>query len=155
MTIARLKGMTMQLDLFTAAPVAPPVAPAKVTGKTAKREHEKLAAQLAAAREDLAQAEYNIAEIEMHERASANGIIDENWWQGAIQFGIAHWEIGAEYQTGSYPLKLRRWMRHLRFTEHAARYAALCAVRELELKVSTMAALLGIQSAGEKLSGCQ
>jgi hypothetical protein len=95
--------------------------------------------QLAQAEGELGDISYNLDVVMMHQRASREGRIDENWWDGAMRFGIWHFEEDTEYRCGSYPIKVVRWLRHLNFTLHAERYAVRATVDELTPKVAALA----------------
>lgn len=123
----------MQIALF-----APQKTPVKkhLNARNAKKVLERLRTQLTAAQEDLAQCEYNLREVEMHQRASRKGIVDENWWDGAIRFGIWHNEEGMTIrEDGRYPIKVNRWIRHILCTLHAERHDIEIAIADLQPQV--------------------
>jgi hypothetical protein len=97
-----------------------------------KREVAALRAQIEWAEDDLLTIEYNLEVVEMHRRASDEGRIDADWWDGAMRFGIWHCEVGACYRDGSYPIKVYRWIRHILFDLHAQRRDVTAALKDLE-----------------------
>lgn len=132
---------TSQLSLFGAAKPNKTQEP-RVNARNAKNQAQKLRRQLDSAKEDLAQCEYNIAEVQMHSEASHAGKIDTNWWQGAFHFGIWAGEIGTTYREGKYPIKVYRWIRHLLCTLHAERRDIRAAIQELEQQLAVVAPLI-------------
>ncbi len=96
-----------------------------------KKQLETVRRQLASAVQDLADADSNIAELWMYESASEQGRIDDNWWQGGIQFGCLDSDWDTERTDGKFPIKIRRWLRHLRFDQHKQRQGALAAIGNL------------------------
>lgn len=135
----------MQIGLFASQPAKPLPPPSpRLTAKNAKRILADLRTQLAAAEADLADCEYNLEYVAMHQRASCDGIVDENWWDGAIRFGIWHNEEGMTIRDdGRYPVKVLRWIRHLLRELHAERRDIRAAIADLKPKVQQMAALIG------------
>lgn len=109
--------------------------------RAAKRQLDTLRQQLAHAQGDLADATYNLEMVMEHQRASREGRIDENWWDGAMRMGIWHFEEDTEYRMGSYPIKVVRWLRHLNFTLHAERCAIQATIDELAPKVEALSQL--------------
>jgi hypothetical protein len=87
----------MQLALF-----APPT-----LNRREKARLARLQAQLKSAGEDLAAAESNLAEVRAHRWASDRGIINANWWDGALRFGIWDNGVRTDWRDGSYPRVVR------------------------------------------------
>lgn len=136
----------MQIDLFSSPQPTREDRPSspRLTAKNAKRVLAEIRAQLVAAEADLADCEYNLEYVAMHANASRNGIVDENWWDGAMRFGIWHNEEGMTIrEDGRYPIKVFRWIRHLLCHLHAERRDIRAAIANLKPKVEQMAALLG------------
>jgi len=135
---------TVQFSLFAAT--LPAVAETRITAKNAKRQLNTLSIQLRSAQADLEDVEYNLGVVKLHQTASSEGRINGDWWDAAMRFGIWHFEEEIEYRSGSYPLKVRRWIRHLLCTLHAERRDIQCAVRDLEPQVAALAQVVGIQA---------
>jgi hypothetical protein len=114
----------------------------RITARNAKSQLQKLRVQLASAQADLRDQEYNLEVVKMHQRASRDGRIDLNWWEGAMRFGIWHFEVDTEYRIGSYPIKVVRWLRHLNFTLNAQCHAIQQTIAELMPKVGALECLL-------------
>lgn len=133
---------TVQFSLFGQEQPKPRHRIERSPAKAAKRELETLRQQLARAQGDLADASYNLEMVMEHQRASREGRIDENWWDGAMRMGIWHFEEDTEYRMGSYPIKVVRWLRHLNFSLHAERSDIQAVIDELAPKVAALAQLI-------------
>jgi len=134
----------MQFSLFNAQPqVATVDTEPSVNARNAKRQLETLRSQLASAQADLEDVNYNLSVVTMHQRASREGKIDANWWEGAMRFGMLDLDEQSTYRLGSYPVKVMRWIRHLIFTLHAERRDVRLAIAELEPKVATLSQIIG------------
>ena len=120
------------------------IVPPRLTARNARKTLADLKADLASAKADLADCEYTLHYLELHWRASDKGLVDANWWQGAIQYGIWHHEAGMTIrEDGRYPVKVRHWLRHLLVTFHAERRDISAYVADLTPKVEEMASLIG------------
>jgi hypothetical protein len=138
---------TLQISLFGALPCsARSQTETRITAKNAKGQLDTLSAQLRSAQADLEDVEYNLGVVKLHQKASSEGRINGDWWDAAIRFGMWNCEEDVEYRSGSYPLKVRRWIRHLLCTLHAERRDVQCAVRDLEPKVAVLAKIIGTQA---------
>jgi len=134
----------MQFSLFDARPSAATVGmEPNVNARNAKRQLDTLRKQLATAQADLEDVNYNLSVVTMHQRASREGKIDANWWEGAMRFGMLDLDEQPAYRLGSYPVKVMRWIRHLIFTLHAERRDVQLAIVELEPKVAALSQIIG------------
>ena len=134
----------MQFSLFNAQPQVCTVdAEPSVNARNAKRQLDTLRSQLATAQADLEDVNYNLSVVTMHQRASRQGTIDANWWEGAMRFGMLDLDEEPAYRLGSYPVKVMRWIRHLIFTLHAERRDVQLAIVELEPKVAALSQIIG------------
>jgi hypothetical protein len=119
-------------------------APRKPRSSAAEAKHRllKLRNQLASAQEDLAEAESNLAGVQMHQRADRNRWVDDNYWQGGMAFGAldAEWYTGRT--DGRYPVKINRWLRHLAFDLHSQLRDLRPIVHDLTQQESALAALM-------------
>lgn len=132
----------MQYSLFEPVASTPRRRAPQSRAKTAKSQLDTLRRQLAQAEGDLGDICSNLDVVMMHQRASREGRIDENWWEGAMRFGIWHFEEDTVYRCGSYPIKVVRWLRHLNFTLHAERHAVQAAIDELTPQAAALAQLI-------------
>ena len=134
----------MQFSLFDARPSAATVGmEPSVNARNAKRQLDTLRNQLATAQADLEDVNYNLSVVTMHQRASREGKIDANWWEGAMRFGMLDFDEEPAYRFGSYPVKVMRWIRHLIFTLNAERRDVLSAIADLEPKVAALSQIIG------------
>jgi hypothetical protein len=134
----------MQFSLFNAQPqVATVDTEPSVNARNAKRQLDTLRSQLATAQADLEDVNYNLSVVTMHQRASREGKIDANWWEGAMRFGMLDLDEQPAYRLGSYPVKVMRWIRQLISTLHAERRDVQLAIVELEPKVAALSQIIG------------
>ncbi len=134
----------MQFSLFNAQPqVATVGVEPSVNARNAKRQLDTLRSQLATAQADLEDVNYNLSIVTMHQRASREGKIDANWWEGGMRFGMSDLDEEPAYRLGSYPVKVMRWIRHLIFTLHAERRDVQLAIADLEPKVTALSEIIG------------
>ena len=134
----------MQFSLFNAQPQLATVGTEpSVNARNAKRQLDTMRSQLATAQADLEDVNYNLCIVTMHQRASRQGKIDANWWEGAMRFGMLDLDEEPAYRLGSYPVKVMRWIRHLIFTLHAERRDVQSAIAELEPKVAALSQIIG------------
>jgi hypothetical protein len=121
--------------------------PKTVKPAAPQKELAKITAELTAATLTLEEATSNLAEVVSHERAHQHGIVDANWWQGGMQFGCLDAEFYTGREDGHYPIKARRWLRHLRFDLHKQVRDARAAVAEItERHTATRLKVSGPQS---------
>ena len=133
-----------QFSLFNAHPQVCTVdAEPSVNARNAKLQLDTLRSQLATAQADLEDVNYNLSVVTLHQRASREGKIDANWWEGAMRFGMLDLDEEPAYRLGSYPVKVVRWIRHLIFALHAERRDVQLAIAELEPKVAALSQIIG------------
>ena len=134
----------MQFSLFNAQPQVCTVdAEPSVNARNAKRQLDTLRSQLATAQADLEDVNYNLSVVTMHQRASREGKVDANWWEGAMRFGMLDLDEEPAYRLGSYPVKVMRWIRHLIFALNAERREVLSAIADLEPEVAALSQIIG------------
>ena len=101
----------MQFSLFDARSADATVgSEPSVNARNAKRQLDTLRQQLATAKADLEDVDYNLSIVAMHQRASREGKIDANWWDAAMRFGMLDPGEEPVYRLGSYPVKVMRWI---------------------------------------------
>jgi len=145
----------MQLDLFGSAAARPRRRVACSPAKAAKEKLDTLRRALGRAQGDLQDANYNLEVVQQHQRASREGRIDDNWWDGAMRIGIWHVEEVTEYRSGSYPIKVVRWLRHLNFALHAERCCIQGVIDELTPKVNALAELVDLSPERTNVKVCE
>lgn len=137
------RRLNAQHSLFSATELRGTKREERITARNARRKHDALKLKLTQAEGDLADCEFNIREVAMHQRASREGIVDENWWDGAIRFGIWHHEVGMTIrEDGRYPIKVMRWIRHLLRVLHAEARDIRAAIETMRPEVDRISSLM-------------